>query len=82
MALVGPRGVGSILLSWPKARLIREPHEDRSGGDVLFCGPGMAQEVRRFPIESDIKLSPVAVAASGHGPGLAGLYGMGGRHGR
>lgn len=54
MALVGPQGVGSICLSWPEVRLIRGPHEVRSSDDVLlFYGPGMAQEARRFSIESD-----------------------------
>ncbi|WP_353962970.1 helix-turn-helix transcriptional regulator [Streptomyces sp. NBC_00878] len=59
VALVGSHGAGSICLSWPEARVVRDLHEVRSGDDVLLsCGPGMAQEVRRFSIESDVKLLP------------------------
>lgn len=82
IAFVGPHGVGSICLSWPEAQPIREPHEVRSSDDVLlFDGPGMAQEVRRFSIELDVELPPVAAVASVYGPDLAGLYGMDECHG-
>ncbi|MFE9609891.1 hypothetical protein [Streptomyces sp. NPDC006012] len=82
MALAGPHGVGPVCLSWPEAQLIRELHEVRSSDDVpLFCGPGMAQEVRWFPIELDVELLPLEVVASVYRPGPAGPYGMDGCHG-
>jgi DNA-binding NarL/FixJ family response regulator len=64
VALVSRHGVRPPSLSGTGIRLVREPHEIHPNDDVvLFYGPGMAQDLRRYSAEAKGELPPALILA-------------------
>ncbi|SES13711.1 regulatory protein, luxR family [Streptomyces sp. yr375] len=64
VALVSRHDTQPAFLSGVTVRPVREPHEFQPSDDVvLFYGPGMARELRRFADASDGRLPPAVVLA-------------------